>query len=398
MSPTTTAPPPATDDELVISAPMALSELRSLEKSRLINPEPPPREPILAPLESTGVKRPRRIAAFTTAWVLIGAGLGARTTGLVDTTSVDTVAIANLEPVEEWIDENVGFADGLGIPRRLAATDTGTSGGTDTETGRLNSQVVSVAVDDPEQGLSRGNDATTSTTEPPEDSSTITSSQSSDTETEIEEDTDTGEDSAATVPDQSDAKGDFALAWSQWLGSEHLVTGEVVRERLEGDAEPIAIAFQAARKGDTALQQLGSSAVVDSDRGRQTCERSGDGTMLCTPPVDDIEDGGDGITAIAALLAGPSPAYTVESLPGCPEDICTELALQTEPDLANANCWDATATAGSEGQRWGQTSVFCFDPASKAIVARRTLSTNRVETFVASEVRGHVDNHELQPR
>ncbi len=388
MSPTTTAPPPSTDEELTISAPMALSEFRALEKSRLIYPTPPPRQPILAPLEADEPPLRRRGAAFLTAWVLIGAGLAARTTGLVDTTSVDTVAIADLEPVESWIDDNLGFADGLGIPRRLAATDS-------TDDPQINSQVVSVAVDDEEFGLARdgATDSSTDNTvaEPADGTDSITSSQADDgsadqsTEADAEEGT-------------SDAKGDFALAWSKWLGSEHLVTGEVVRQRLEGDTQPITIAFQSARKGDTAVQQLGSSAVVESDRGRQTCERAGDGTMLCTPPVETTDGQSDELQAIATLLAGPSPTYSISELPGCPQDVCTELDLETTPRLADAACWQATAAAGSEGQRWGQTSVFCFDPAAKAMVARQTLSANRVETFVASEIRSHVDNHELQPK
>ncbi len=385
MSPSTTAPSPVHDEDLVISVPLAVSEVRALEKSRLINPDPPPRQPILAPLERETSDVSRRTMAFMTAWLLIGAGLSARATGLVDTTPVDSVAIADLEPVENWIDDNLDFTDNLGIPRQLAATDEAAA-----PTGQINSQVVSTPVDDPDLGLNRDNaEVEPAPTEPAQADTANDDTANNDT---------ANDDIEPTAADGDSARGSFALAWSQWLGNEHLVTGEVVRQRLEGDTEPITIAFQAARKGDTAVQQLGSSAVVDSPRGRQTCERAGDGTMLCTPPSADSESQGDEIQAIAALLTGPSPAYLVEELPGCPGDVCSEAAVETTPRLADAACWTLTANIGSEGQRWGQNSTFCFDPTSKALVARQTTSTNRVETFVASIIRDHVDNHELQPK
>lgn len=378
MSLSTKTLPPTTDEDLTIATPLAVSEARALEKSRLINPTPLPRQPILAPLEPKKRRMGRRAMATVAVWLLLGAGLAGRMAGVVDTSAVDSVAIADLEPMEDWLERNGlgdAFGDNLGTPRQLAATDDAPAS---SEAGQLNSQVVSVATDDPEQGLSRSELV-----------------EVEDTAGDVDDSDETAE-LVDGVGDEDGARGAFALAWSLWLGAEHSVIGEVTRERLDGDSDPVVIPYRAARKGDASMEQLGSSAVVVSSQGRQTCDRDGQGVMLCTPPVQP--EAGDDIQAIAVLLTGPSPAYVVQAVAGCPEDVCTEAAVETAPRLADAKCWEAVASTAADGQRWGQSSLFCFDPGSNALVARQTLSSNRIETFVASIIQDHVDNHELQPK
>lgn len=338
-------PPSASDDELTISAPLATSEATVLRRHRALGSDRAAHKPVLAPLSTATVTQSRPLSRLTATaaavWLLGGGVLGARMLGVVDTTSTDSVTLGEV-------------FDRGGTPTELAATDEIDS----------QQQIISFEVDDRANGLSRSG-------------------------AEVEPVPGVG--SVASATQASEA---FGQAWDRWQEAEYAVTGNVVRE---SDGRLLTIPYRSAQRGDNALEQLGTSAAIETAEGHQTCQRNSFGVMMCTP-LQPSDPGADEAAAVAELTTGANPAYMVDALPACPQDLCTESANIITPALTAAECWQLRATADTD-QRWGASSVFCFDPDSNAMVARRTTSNGRTESFVATEVSGRVtDPAQLEPR
>ncbi len=144
---------------------------------------------------------------------------------------------------------------------------------------------------------------------------------------------------------------------------------------FEDEPQAVATVRRAVSDGRE-LDQVGDSALSVGPSGQRTCERSESGTFLCTEPTSrptlELRT-----ALLTERLEGDPPEYDVWSDEGC------WLAVATEPTVAGG---------------WGQSSRWCFDETTGALIERVTWRGTRLERFVATDVRADVTEDDLTPR
>lgn len=129
--------------------------------------------------------------------------------------------------------------------------------------------------------------------------------------------------------------------------------------------------------GDRRIEQIGTSAVVTGPEGQRSCDLI-DAQFLCTDPVaaPSIDDQRLEFTD---RLVGAAPPYD----------------LFDDGD----GCWRAVAVEPSPILRWGQISVWCFDPTTGALArTAQWRGEDVVRRFEAVEIRTNVVASDLDPQ
>ncbi len=179
----------------------------------------------------------------------------------------------------------------------------------------------------------------------------------------------------------------FLLAWQTAFELDVVVIGreEVLRVDPAGGVDPLTVVgevtgeieIRRVRLGDRRIEQIGEGALVTDALGQRSCDRYGI-EFLCTDPTvtPTIEQE---LSEFVERLVGDDPPYDLFDDGG--------------------GCWRAVAVEPSPLVRWGQISIWCFDPETGAL-ARTAIwrGEDKVQRFQATEIRTDVAPRDLEPQ
>lgn len=168
---------------------------------------------------------------------------------------------------------------------------------------------------------------------------------------------------------------EFLDRWEASVSATYVVVGTVTQSSGAGDARRIedSLSFRQARNDDRALDQLGDTAVVTAFGEQRDCQIFAGDEVACASPV-------------SAVTADEERALVASEL--------SEYLVYEHPEV---ECLELIAESPSNFGRWGQSSVVCFDAATRAVRLIETFRGDRQTVRVAESLSGVPSPADLEP-
>ena len=167
----------------------------------------------------------------------------------------------------------------------------------------------------------------------------------------------------------------FLDAWERSRVGPYVVVGTL--ERNQGESVQV-MEVRHARQDGRSLEQTGNNAIVAQDGGLMDCERFDTGEILCAEPTvapSPRQERG----AMETLFVGPDEGdYQIFS-------------------GDRADCYWIVARQPTTSGTFGQSSEFCFDQQTGAVVSYTIATGGSTTTFEATEVTAEVTEDALRP-
>lgn len=171
----------------------------------------------------------------------------------------------------------------------------------------------------------------------------------------------------------------FLADYAASLTGTYIATGT---QTVSDDGVQIAVsAFKHVQRDEQSFQQEGSSILLIDGTIQQVCERD--------PLSGDTSCGPD--------LPGPTTAERVDEfrqnlVPQGNAERADYEAYQDDP-----GCWQTIGTRPLPNSAWGQTTTWCFDTDTGALIRRETVTGSDRVLVEATSVFSEVSNADFAP-